>query len=164
MADRIVQVKVLTARVEPHPDYKNLKTLVLTLQVEDVLKGRAAKTLTLRQFIWDLRDISDAAGYRSGDEVLLFLNRPTAMGLTSPVGLEQGRFQIQRTRSGELVAMNGAGNSGLLRGVVGSHALNTAKLTAQSRSTVEHFSEGRINLEALKETVHVMVTSPAGAR
>jgi len=160
-ADRIVQGKVVVARVEPHPDYKNLKTLLITLQVDDVLKGGSAKTLTFRQFIWDIRDISDAAGYRVGDEVLLFLNRPTSINLTSPVGLEQGRFRVVKNRSGESVALNGNGNSSLLNGLIESGALNTSKLSVRSRSTMQSFKQGPIDLNALEESVRLLVQSPA---
>ncbi len=160
-ADRIVQGKVVTAVVEPHPTYQHLKTLLVTLRVEDVLKGEAAKSITFRQFIWDIRDISNAAGYRPGDEVLLFLNRPTSIGLTSPVGLEQGRFRITRDRSGSLVAINGNGNSGLFGDAIKSGALNTAKLSVSSRSTVQNFRQGAVPLSALKESVRSIVQEQA---
>jgi hypothetical protein len=163
-ADRIVQGRVVTARVEPHPEYKSLKTLLITLQVDDVLKGETAKTLTFRQFIWDLRDISDAAGYRVGDEVLLFLNRPTTIDLTSPVGLEQGRFRIMKTRSGESLAINGDGNSHLMSGLIESGTLNASKLSARSRSTMQSFRQGPVDLDALKESVRVLLQSSARAK
>ena len=40
-AERIVQGQVMSARVEPHPQFSNLKTVVVTLRVEDTLKGKA---------------------------------------------------------------------------------------------------------------------------
>jgi hypothetical protein len=150
--------------VEPHPEYKNLKTLLITLQVEDVLKGGTAKTITLRQFIWDLRDISDAAGYRVGDEVLLFINRPTPINLTSTVGLEQGRFRITKTRSGESLAVNGDGNSHLMSGLLESGTLNASKLSARSRSTMQSFRQGPIDLDALKESVRVLLQRRSRAK
>jgi hypothetical protein len=160
-ADRIVQGRVVTVRVEPHPDYKNLKTLLITLEVDDVLKGGTSKTFTFRQFIWDIRDISNAAGYRVGDEVLLFLNRPTSLGLTSPVGLDQGRFRVVKNRRGESVALNGNGNSNLLNGLIESGTLNTSTLSARSRSTMQGFAKGPIDLSALKESVRVLIQSRA---
>lgn len=156
--------RVVAARVEPDPDYKNLKTLVVTLQVEDVLKGDAGKTMTFRQYIWDIRDISNAAGYRVGEEVLLFLNRPTSLGLVSPVGLEQGRFRVMTKRNGEVSAINGNGNAGLMRGVMESGALNTARLSAKPRATMTGFTEGAISLSALKESVRALVAKQAGAQ
>jgi hypothetical protein len=80
-------------------------------------KGAAhSGTYTFRQFIWDIRDRRDAAGYRKGQELVLFLNPATAHGLTSPVALEQGRFQVLRGVDGTARAVNGRANRGLLRG------------------------------------------------
>ena len=159
LSDRVIQGKVMSARVEPHPEYRNLQTLLITLQVEDVLKGDNIKTLTFRQFIWDMRDISDLAGYRVGDEVLLFLNRITPIGLTSPVGLEQGRFRVVRDARGQFVAINGNGNADLLKGIIESGSLNPAKLTANSRSEVATFKHGAISLRALKESTRLLLQS-----
>jgi hypothetical protein len=164
-ADRIVQGKVVAVRVEQHPDYKNLKTLLITLEVDDTLKGGVVKTFTFRQFIWDIRDISDGAGYRLGDEVLLFLNRPTSLGLISPVGLEQGRFRLVKSRNGDYLAINGNGNSNLLSGgLLESGTLNTSKLSTRSRSAMQGFKQGPIDLSALKESVRVLLQSQTGTK
>ena len=86
---------------------------MVTLRVSETLKGRAQDSYTFRQYIWDVRDRYDVAGYRKGQELLLLMNGSSRYGLTSPVGLEQGRFRIQRDRSGREVAVNGAGNARL---------------------------------------------------
>lgn len=93
-SERIIRGQVLLARVERHPQLRNLQTVVVILRVEETLKGEAQGTLTFRQFIWDIRDRWDAARYLKGQRYLLLLNRPTKYGLTTPVGLEQGRFRI----------------------------------------------------------------------
>jgi hypothetical protein len=93
-AERIVHAHVISAKVEAHPGYPALSTVVVTLHVDDTLKGAPAQQLTFRQFIWDWRDKQDAAGYRKGRELLLFLNKPNAEGLTSPSGMDQGRLDV----------------------------------------------------------------------
>jgi hypothetical protein len=93
-ADRIVHGLVVSAGVESHPQLTNLSTIVITMQVQDTLKGKAATTLTFRQFIWDLRDEQDAARYLKGQELLLFLNPVSQYGLTSPVGLGREAFAL----------------------------------------------------------------------
>ncbi len=57
-------------------------------------------TFTFRQYIWDVRDRQDAAGYRKGQEYVLLLNASSRYGLTSPAGLEQGRFRVLRDARG----------------------------------------------------------------
>ena len=114
-AHTILRGRVVGARMEPHPEFTNHHTVVITLQVEETLKGQAGPSFSFRQYIWDIRDRYDAAGYKKGGELLLLLTRPSPYGLSSPVGLEQGRFRIQRDQQGNRYAVNGAGNAGLFR-------------------------------------------------
>jgi len=113
----IVRGMVFSATAEPHPQFQNLKTLVIKVKVKETLKGAAPPVYTFRQFIWDIRDQFNAAGYRKGQELLLIMNRPSEVGLTSPVGLEQGRFRILRDRAGNKMAVNGHANAGLFSGM-----------------------------------------------
>lgn len=106
---------VINARVEPHPELTRLTTVVVTLRVRETLKGEAGPTFTFRQYIWDIRDHYDAAGYKKGQELLLLMNPPTRYGLSSPAGLEQGRFRILRDAAGREMAVNGHANAGLFR-------------------------------------------------
>ena len=163
-AGQIIQGRVVSATVEPDPRYNHLQTLVLTLAVDDVLKGQAPTTFTFREFLWDVRDISDRAGYHLGDEVLLFLNSPTPLGFITPVGLQQGRFRVVKGADGQDYAINANQNSGLFDNVVRSGALNAAKLSAKSRATVQSFQRGPIPLTAMKESVHLLVQSPGAVR
>lgn len=163
LADRIVQGTVVSARVEPHPAYKNLRTVVVSVAIQDTLKGDAAQTFTFRQFIWDPRDVAEAAGYRPGQQLLLFLNRPTLLGLTSPVGLDQGRFHIVPGPSGP-TAVNGNGNSTLMSGVVASGNLNLSRLSPHSRTAITQFQSGPMDLAALKESVHSILQNGSSAK
>lgn len=113
----IIRAHVVSARVENHPEFANLKTVVVTLRVDRLLKGKAGLTYTFRQFIWDARDVADAAGYRKADEMLLFLNPASSYGLSSPVGAEQGRFRILTDNKGKRYAVNGRSNTGLFSNV-----------------------------------------------
>src|SRR5205823_3374571 len=113
----IVHGRVLYSHVEPHPQYRNLSSVVVTIGVFDVLKGTAGKSLSFRQFIWDPRDIADRGGYHNGDELFLFLNKVTAAGFTSPVGLEQGRLRLVRGLGGEASVAPAVANSLLYQGL-----------------------------------------------
>lgn len=113
----IVRGPVVSVRVEAHPQFENLYTVVVSLRVEKTMKGETGGLFTFRQFIWDARDRYNAAGYQKGQYVLLLVTRPSEYGLSSPVGLEQGRFRILRAGEDKLLAVNGAGNQGLWRGL-----------------------------------------------
>ena len=92
----IVRGTVMSARVEKHPQLPHLDTIVVTLRVDETIKGAPAKTYTFRQYIWDIRDREDRAGYFKGQSYLLLMNAPSRFGLTSPVGMDQGRFRLKR--------------------------------------------------------------------
>ena len=147
-AQDIIRGTVTDARVEKHPELDNLHTIVITLRVRETLKGAARETYTFRQYIWDLRDRSDVAGYRKGQELLLLMNGSSRYGLTSPVGLEQGRFRIQRDRSGREIATNGAGNARLFDRLQGAPG-KPAALTPQQASLVARHRSGPIALDEL---------------
>ncbi|HXE91319.1 MAG TPA: hypothetical protein VNK82_10190 [Terriglobales bacterium] len=157
-ADLIVRGTVVHARVERHPDQPQMQTLVVTLAVKKTLKGQAQQFHTFRQYIWDIRDKLDAAGYRKGDEVLLMLFGPNRYGLSGLAGMEQGRFRIYRDRSGQEVAVNGAGNFMLFRGMQEQLRAKLPELTLPTQKMLE---EGRAapmaaaDLEALiEQSVH----------
>jgi hypothetical protein len=127
-----------------------LTTVIVTLRVEETLKGKHEATYTFRQYVWDARDRRDGLGYRKGQQVLLLLTAPSQLGLSSPVGLEQGRFRIQRDASGREVAINGHGNAGLLANVEQSAARKGVPLSqAQARLAAEHRS-GPIAFDELR--------------
>jgi hypothetical protein len=115
-AAHIVRGNVVGARMERHPEL-GLPVLAVTLRVRETLKGPAQQTFTFRQYVWDVRDRMDAASYRKGDDVLLFMIAPSRYGLSSPAGMVQGRFRITRDGLGREQAVNGHGNAGLFEGM-----------------------------------------------
>jgi hypothetical protein len=147
----IVRGTVMSARVEPHPELTHLSTVVVILRVAETLKGAASGTFTFRQFIWDIRDRYDAAGYRKGQHLLLLLNPTTSYGLRSPAGLEQGRFRISRDAEGQEVVVNGHGNVGLWERM--DTELKSKRLTLSPRSTalLRQHPTGPIALNDLRD-------------
>ncbi len=114
-AQDIIRGTVTDARVEKHPELDNLTPSWSRFACARRSRARRASTYTFRQYIWDLRDRSDVAGYRKGQELLLLMNGSSRYGLTSPVGLEQGRFRIQRDRSGREIAIERRGQCAAVR-------------------------------------------------
>ena len=158
-ASDIVRGTVVEARVEKHPELSNLDTVVVTLRLRETLKGSAQGTYTFRQYIWDIRDRYDAAGYRKGQEYVLLMNAPSRYGLTSPAGMEQGRFRIQRDRSGREMAINGTGNLRLFDGLDDDDKLS-APLTAKQTSLVAKHRGGPIQLAELTAMIRAFAGNP----
>jgi hypothetical protein len=59
----------------------------------------------------------DVPRFTPGERVVLFLYPESRLGLTSPVGLGQGRLSILRDKQGQDVAASPLGNRELLRGL-----------------------------------------------
>ncbi|HEU5468949.1 MAG TPA: hypothetical protein VFU77_06550 [Steroidobacteraceae bacterium] len=145
----IVRGTVVSARVEKHPELSNLDTVVVTLKLHETIKGGAQGSYVFRQYIWDIRDRQDAAGYRKGQEYVLLMNAPSRYGLTSPSGMEQGRFRVLRDESGRELAVNGRANSYLMRGVSAELAKSGAALSKDASALVTKHQKGPIPVNDL---------------
>jgi hypothetical protein len=150
-AARIVHAHVVSARVEPHPQYPTLTTVLVTLHVDETLKGKAAPELTFRQFIWDWRDKQDAAGYRKGRELILFLNKVNEHGLTSPSGMDQGRIEVRRTSEGRAVVTPQSGRR-FFQGVDAALAKRGKAASLSMRSAMSDPAQG-VDLGDFKSVV-----------
>ncbi|HEY8714264.1 MAG TPA: hypothetical protein VIM00_02740 [Candidatus Acidoferrum sp.] len=152
-ASVILRGSVISANVEPHPQFSNLQTVVVTISVGKVLKGEPGKLYTFRQFLMDPRDAADAGGYRKSGELLLFLNPTSEYGLTSPVGLEQGRFRITRDAKGRAFTANGQANLALFDQVLSRGTSRGARFSAQSKAMISAPSRGKVPLEPFEDAV-----------
>jgi hypothetical protein len=155
-AQTIVRGQVTSAKVEPHPQFSNLQTVVVTLTVNKMLKGEVASSITFRQYLWDARELPVFGGYKGAGEVLLFLNPVSPYGLTSPVGLEQGRFRILRDAKGNRYALNGRGNLGLFNQVE-SKATSRGLIFSKSVKEMLVKPSGQVPLDVFEEAVHTLV-------
>jgi hypothetical protein len=157
-AQIIVRGNVVSATLEPHPQFANLQTVVVTIAVAKTFKGQVTPTFTFRQFVWDIRDATSPGGYHKSDELLLFLNPTSLYGLTSPVGMEQGRFRVLRDDRGNRFAVNGRGNIGLFVDVVTESAGRSVTFSSQARSMLSK-NAGQVSLGTLEETIQVLVAA-----
>jgi len=95
-ADRIVHARCLRVASLPATS-PGVPVLEITLGVEEALKGPSDERLVIHQLggRWS-RVLPTCA---PGDEVVLFLHAPSRLGLTSPVGMEQGFLRVLRAPS-----------------------------------------------------------------
>jgi hypothetical protein len=145
----IVRGRIVSTRVEPHPQFSALWTVVVTLQVDEAIKGQIGTSYSFRQFIWDPRDRQDAAGYQKGQNLLLLLTNPNSNGLSSPVGLEQGRFQLSTDAAGKVYASNGRNNAGLLNGAAARAAEQGIRLAPRVAGIISAPPQGPMALDDL---------------
>ena len=152
-ADVIVHGNVTSAKVEPHPQLKNLMTVLITMDVVETLKGKATRTLQFRQYIWDIRDQLDSAQYAKNEELLLMLGPVSQYGLRSPVGLDQGRFRITRDSQGQAMATNGRANLRLFEATEQRAQARGIKLSARVTALSRQRSTAPVPLSDLKDAI-----------
>lgn len=155
-AAHIVRGNVVSARMERHPEL-GLPMLAVKVHVRETLKGPHQPTFTFRQYIWDYRDRMTAANYRKGDDVLLLMIAPSRYGLSSPAGMEQGRFRILRDGQGREMAVNGHGNARLFDGLEAQVAKQGVTLSAASLQMVQRPPRGPVEARQLSGLIRELV-------
>jgi hypothetical protein len=155
----IIRGHIVQTRYEKHPELKNLDTLVITVRVAETLKGSVGETYTFRQFIWDIRDRNDHAGYKKGQEVLFLLLAANENGLSSPSGLDQGKFRIERNARGEAMATNGWGNRELFKNVPSRLKTKGAQISARAMQAATRQTRGPVLLDDLREIIRGLAGS-----
>ena len=157
----IVAGRVTSVRYETHPQFSNIHTVVVKMDVLEVWKGQASGEFTFRLFVDDPIDMQTNLGYRPGQEVLLFMTQPSQYGMSSPAGLDQGIFLISRDAQGNRLVRNGVNNFGLFAKIDQSAPALKARLSAQSRQVATDLKSGPMTYDQLKEMVRVL---QAGSR
>jgi hypothetical protein len=158
-SDCVVHGFVVSSRLEPHPQLRNLMTEVVTMKVADTYKGKPQGTLVFRQYVWNTDRGKTALDYHKGEEMVLLLRPVSEYGLTSPAGLEQGRFRITLDRNRNHVAVNGRGNLGLFAGVEQNARTGGVPLTAHLTTVLRQNRPGPLLLTDLEQLVRSFARS-----
>lgn len=151
-ADVIFRGEVTDARIEPHPT-RRISTVVVTLRVLDVMKGQPGPQFTFRQYLFDVRDVKSKLDYSKGQQYVLLMRNPNADGLTSPSGMEQGRFLLKTGADGLTTAANAYDNVGLLRGVDQTTPKFRSKLDGTTSARMAQHTRGPITYQDLKNLI-----------
>ena len=127
-ADRIVRGTVLASEEGTvSAGGGAIPIVIYRIRVEQALKGRAGTGDTIEvRLLGRLKQaargavrrgpfLSDLPQFTVGSDYLFVLTRPSAIGLSTTVGLRQGLFELRGRRGAEL-AINGANNLGLFTG------------------------------------------------
>lgn len=157
-SELILQGRVTNVALEPHQQLNHLLTVVVTLQVEENLKGTTPAIFAFRQAVIDRRDQQQKMGYRVGQHLLLTLIRPSVYGLSSPAGMQQGRFSIVSGPDGELHVSNGFGNAGLFRGLDSQLPAAGARVSPEIRSILAQTEPGPVSLKEMKSLIRTITT------
>lgn len=165
-ADRVFSARYVEQR--SYLDERINRTVTeITLDVERVVKGDVAGRITIRT----LEGISDLlpGGERTtrgpfvaGQSAVFFLYPDSPLGLTSPVGLGQGRFEIVEPKPGRPMAVNGFENKHLLRGL-SSRGVERIERSPSLRTKADRVRNGgEVDLTALLDLADALL--PDGPR
>ncbi|MEX1993672.1 MAG: hypothetical protein WD929_03330 [Steroidobacteraceae bacterium] len=154
----ILRGNVVSARFEEHPELRGLDTVVVTMRVREALKGQAGQTFTFRQHVWDLHNRVNPGGYHKGQDLLLLMIAPSRYGLSSPAGLDQGRFQVTRDSTSRETAINGQGNQQLFDGMSAQFAKQGVALSPASSRLVAAQNRGPVEVTELTALIRELVT------
>jgi hypothetical protein len=158
-SENIVLARVTAVRAEPHPQFQNLNTVVVTLNVVEPLKGSLGRELSFRQYVADIFESKSTLGYRVGEEIVLMLRKPSAEGMTSPVGFEQGRFLVQRDAAGNRTVRNSMDNAALFEGIDAASPGLKARLAPALQSLVTQHRTGPIAYDQFKSIVAALIAA-----
>lgn len=134
MADKVFDGVCLGKQVLD--ENSNIPIVEYTFQVKKAIKGVTdGQTIVFRQVAGSQvgkPGIPGVPQYNVGQELVLFLKKESARGLTSPVGLGQGTFFVRRNGLGKVEVMNMVGNRNLLFGLTESQPAGLTADEAQS--------------------------------
>jgi hypothetical protein len=160
-AETIVHGYIISTQFEPHPQLRNLMTFVVTMSVTQTYKGAKHTSLVFRQYALDADQTHASSGYSKGQEVILFLRPVSQYGLTSPAGLEQGRFNVLTDRrTGQKTAVNGRANAGLFNHFEEHANARNLKLSPRLNNIVNAPTSGPVRLKDLE----IMINGLVGAK
>lgn len=157
-SDVIVRGSVVSSKIEPHPQLNNLMTVLVTMKVKETYKGKARNILILRQYVWNAKG-GKSSEYRPGEDLVLLLGPTSEYGLSSPAGLEQGRFRVMADGNHRLTAVNGRANIGLFDHLEQSASARSIPLSAHLRAVVRKHQRGPLLLPDLEEAIRTFTRS-----
>jgi hypothetical protein len=158
-ADVIMQGRVTKVVQEPMPGYPNIPTIVVTMSVDQSLRGGTSKTYTFREVLMGQKPKPGKRIYGTGQQLLLFLPSPSQYGLSSPIGMGQGRFHIAQDSRGKTTVMNEHSNAGLFRNVDKTARKAGKQLTA-SQLRLAATDRGPVELNEFVSLVKSLTTLP----
>jgi len=158
-ADVIIRGQVTNVSQEPMPGYPNIPTIAVTIAVDQSMRGTTEKIYTFREVLIGWRSTPVKKMYEVGQHLFLFLPAPSQYGLSSPIGLGQGRFRVSQDSAGQTTVMNENSNAGLFRDVDMAAHKAGRPLTANQRRLAAT-ERGPVALDEFVSLVKSLTTLP----
>ncbi|MBI3540601.1 MAG: hypothetical protein HY073_00390 [Deltaproteobacteria bacterium] len=118
----------------------------MTYKVTDTIKGESADTMTFKQIVLQGAStrpgvtahsiVGDMPQYTPGEETVIFLGSESRLGFNAPIGIFQGKFDVQTDSAGNKTVVNVMDNRGLFVGMRSSPALKAMSLTPSEKQMI----------------------------
>lgn len=138
-ADRIVLGRCTHVIAERDPDL-GVDVVRVRIEVDRLVKGTGSRSIEFRQLAHDL---AGTPSFKPGEELLVLLYPESSAGLTTAVGLAQGKFAIERDKQGRRFAINGFGNRRLQGETDLGGSLTLERLLELIEFAMKHQQEAR---------------------
>lgn len=151
LSDRVFWGKCLSVQQKMGESIR-LPIVEYTFEVRQGIKGvRTGQKIVFRQIgSGGSGGIAGIPQYQKGQEILLFLHADSDLGLTSPVGLAQGLFRLEKTQDAEIAAINSLGNRNLGHNL----SLDQVRESGLSAPALERIRKGEpISLQLFRSLV-----------
>lgn len=156
----ILEGQVTAVRYEPLPGYPHIDTVLVTLRVDQSLKGPLGQTYSFREFIPPGQSrMVRKRSYTVGQRLILFLPAPSQYGLSNPLGRQQGTFHITEDSHGNKFVVNEAGNAQLFAGVQEAVA-KAGKTLPRHLAELQSQPRGPVPLETFVSVVKELANLP----
>lgn len=152
----IVRARVAAVREEPHPEFENLNSVVVTLEVRDSIKGGVGSLYTFRQYSPSLDDRGTMLGYAEGQDLVLLLTRPSRSGFSSPVALALSVFRVEVDAENRAWVTNGMDNMGLFEGMRQSVVEARGELDALTYHRLLEHRQGPMRYDDFREALRIL--------
>jgi hypothetical protein len=165
-AERIFVGRCVAAE---HGWIKTIPYSAYTFQVLDPVKGVSSERVTIKQFgVTQPLPIGNGKAlvtripgmprYQPDQAYLLFVVRESAIGLSSPAGLDQGAFLVRGTQEHKKV-VNGVDNQNVTRGLSASW-LRAKGLTESEVSRLAQFQDGPLDYTFFLQVIKKISQAP----
>ena len=131
-----------------------------TFEVKDVLKGTVPSTYTIKQIGGKMPDgglvyrVDGVPTFTIGQDYVVLLPLPSSIGFSSPIGLAQGKFTVEKDATGAKVA-NGRDFREMIAGMPAGSLPKTTRALGESQEKVRS-----IDLDDFKQIVRAHAGRP----
>jgi len=141
---------------------RHIYRVTIKVSKNGILKGKKGESVTFNQIrspsVSDSGSIginhltSNLPSYEVGKEMIIFLSGVSSIGLSSPIGLDQGKFMVKTNSNNQKVVLNNMGNRGLFIGLRNSASLKAASLSTGEQKLMNK-NGGEIALDSFVSLV-----------